>query len=519
MFRIYECITQQHDPRMVGLAVVICLFACYTAFSLVARAQLVERRSRPLWCGAAAVVAGGGIWATHFVAVLALRTGMPMGYDFGLTVLSVVVAIGLSALGIRIGLRDDAAVFGGAIVGAGIGSMHYTGMAALHLPAVAHWDGRYVAASIAVGIALSAVAAWVSRRMPTVRGRLLAASILAFAICAMHFTAMAALSLVPDPRITVSNAVMSPQWLAVSIAEMTLLIVMLGLVGALFDEHLASRAAREARRLHRHVAKLEATKRELEATTEQLRDALDAAAAGSQAKSQFLATMSHELRTPLNAVIGFAEILTMQVFGPLGNPRYHDYVRDIHRSGTHLLDLINDVLDIARLDVGHLELQEETVDLGDAVAECTTMVSTQAETASIGLETDLRAPLPTVYADKRRLQQVLINLLSNAIKFTPAGGTVRISAAKGESGVIISIADTGIGIAPADIPKALERFGQVDSRISRTYEGAGLGLPLAKQLIELHGGTLTIDSAVGQGTTVTVTLPAARIRAGAQAAA
>jgi len=127
--------------------------------------------------------------------------------------------------------------------------------------------------------------------------------------------------------------------------------------------------------------------------------------------------------------------------------------------------------------------------------------------------------LPTVYADKRRLQQVLINLLSNAIKFTPAGGTVRISAAKGESGVIISIADTGIGIAPADIPKALERFGQVDSRISRTYEGAGLGLPLAKQLIELHGGTLTIDSAVGQGTTVTVTLPAARIRAGAQAAA
>jgi signal transduction histidine kinase len=518
MFRVYGCITEQHDLRLVALAAVICLFACYTAFSLVARARLVDRRSRPLWCAAAAVVTGGGIWATHFVAMLAFRTGMPMGYDLGLTALSVVVAIGLSLLGIRIGLRDDAAVLGGAIVGAGIASMHFTGMAALHVPAVEHWDSGYVAVSIVLGIGLAAIAAWLSRRDPTIRGRLVAAGVLAFAICAMHFTAMAALTLEPDPRIVVSNEVMAPQWMAVSIAEITLLIVMLGLLSALFDEHLASRAAREARRLHRHVAKLEATKRELEATTRQLQDALDAAAAGSQAKSQFLATMSHELRTPLNAIIGFAEIQVMQVFGPLGNPRYHDYARDIHRSGMHLLDLINDVLDIAKLDVGRLDLEEEEVDLASAIAECLTMVATQATTVGVDLDTDLSPTLPTVRADKRRLQQVLINLLSNAIKFTPAGGTVRVAAARGEHGLIVSVADTGIGIAPEDIPKALERFGQVDSRLSRTYEGAGLGLPLAKQLIELHGGTLTLDSAVGQGTTVTLTVPATRLISNAQAA-
>ena len=161
---------------------------------------------------------------------------------------------------------------GGAIVGAGIGLAHFTAMAALQVPAVAHWDGGYAVASIAFGVGLAVVAAQLSRRYPTFRGRLVAASVLALAVCAVHFTAMAALTLVPDPRIAVSDEVMAPQWLAVSIAEITLLIVMLGLVSALFNEHLAGRGAREARRLHRHVAKLEATKRELEATTRQLQE-------------------------------------------------------------------------------------------------------------------------------------------------------------------------------------------------------------------------------------------------------
>ncbi|MGE5270566.1 MAG: MHYT domain-containing protein, partial [Thiohalocapsa sp.] len=192
MFRVYGCITEQHDLRLVALAAVICLLACYTAFSLVARARLVDRRSRPLWIGAAAVVTGGGIWTTHFVAMLAFRSGLPMGYDIGLTILSVVIAVGMSGLGIRIALRDDASVLGGAVVGAGIAAMHFTGMAALKVPADQQWNGGYVAASIALGVGLAAVAAQIGRRNPTVRGRLLAASVLALAICAMHFTAMTA---------------------------------------------------------------------------------------------------------------------------------------------------------------------------------------------------------------------------------------------------------------------------------------------------------------------------------------
>jgi signal transduction histidine kinase len=232
----------------------------------------------------------------------------------------------------------------------------------------------------------------------------------------------------------------------------------------------------------------------------------------SRAKSNFLANMSHELRTPLNAIIGFAELLESETFGPIGSPRYKEYAATIRGSGIHLLGLINDVLDLSRLDAGRADLHEEVIFVEHLVETVLTMIEQQAEKNNIKLVKDIAHNLPRLNADARRVRQVLLNLLANAIKFTPSGGTVSIRVARNILGELsFEIADNGVGIAPQDISKALTRFGQVDSRLARKFEGAGLGLPLTKQLMELHGGTLSLTSKVDVGTVVTVTFPLERL--------
>jgi signal transduction histidine kinase len=228
--------------------------------------------------------------------------------------------------------------------------------------------------------------------------------------------------------------------------------------------------------------------------------------------------MSHELRTPLNAIIGFSEVLEGGLAGPL-EAKQRDYVGDIRNAGAHLLSLVNDILDLSKLDAVQVQLDEAEVELASLIADALAMVRLRAGEAGLRLGQDLAPGLPRVLLDSRRLRQVLLNLLSNAIKFTPAGGQVTVSACRCEGGIALMVSDTGIGMAAEDIPLALERFGQIDRSLSRRFEGTGLGLPLSKQLVELHGGRLEIESAAGGGTTVTVLLPAHRIvAASAQAA-
>jgi signal transduction histidine kinase len=241
----------------------------------------------------------------------------------------------------------------------------------------------------------------------------------------------------------------------------------------------------------------------------------------NRTKSEFLATMSHELRSPLNAIIGFSEIMKNETFGALGDPRYREYARDVLDSGTHLLEIINDLLDLSKIESGKLEICEEVVDIRSVNDTCQRLIKARAESASLRLATDLQPHLPGVYADPRKIKQVLLNLLSNAVKFTPEGGTVTTAARiDGGGRFVLSGADTGIGIAPENIGKAMSAFGQVDSSLSRRYQGTGLGLSLSKALVELHGGTLALESEQGVGTTVTVTLPPSRVlaREGALAA-
>lgn len=244
----------------------------------------------------------------------------------------------------------------------------------------------------------------------------------------------------------------------------------------------------------------------------EMRAAKEQAELASRAKTEFLATMSHELRTPLNAIIGFAEIYEQEILGPLGNPRYVEYARDIHLSGTHLLNLIQDILDLSKIEAERFELREEPVDLPRLVDTATRILRERAASSQITLTLDCPESLPPLLADSRALRQILLNLLSNAIKFTPVGGEIMVAVrmVPGE-GVTITIADSGIGMDPSDIPRAMAPFVQIDSAMNRKFGGTGLGLPLSRRLAELHGGSLELASARDKGTVATIRLPASRI--------
>ena len=227
----------------------------------------------------------------------------------------------------------------------------------------------------------------------------------------------------------------------------------------------------------------------------------------SRAKSDFLAMMSHELRTPLNAVIGFSDVMEKQLFGPLGSPRYQEYAADINMAGRRLLSMINDVLDLSKIEAGRLSLRIEAVDLSAIVSESVALVSKMASAKRLTLTTSIDGKLADVRADGRALLQIVLNLLSNACKFTPEDGRISLAFEAAPEGLRLAVRDTGVGMTEAQIDKALELFGQVDNMLTRTQQGTGLGLPMVKRLTQLHGGKLTIDSKPGHGTVVMVEIP------------
>ena len=269
------------------------------------------------------------------------------------------------------------------------------------------------------------------------------------------------------------------------------------------------------------IRALRETRGQLERRTDELSElalnlehARDEALSAARAKANFLANMSHELRTPLNAVIGFAELLAAGTSGPL-TPQQSEYLEDIRGSGSHLLDVINDILDLSKADAGKIELEQEDIHVADFLRSTARLMASTASSKSLDFTVDIAPEMAKigVNADRRRLRQVLLNLLSNAIKFTEPGGAVSLGAAVAEHGALeLFVKDSGIGIAPDDMDKVFTPFEQADDSLARKYEGTGLGMALVKALVDLHQGKVTLHSGLGQGTRVTVSLPPARLR-------
>lgn len=238
----------------------------------------------------------------------------------------------------------------------------------------------------------------------------------------------------------------------------------------------------------------------------------DQAQDADRAKSQFLAALSHELRTPLNAIIGFSEIIKDECIGPVGNLKYREYSSDIYESGLHLLDLINDILDLAKIESGTDKLDEDKTQIPEIIRSALMLVGQRAEQSGVKLELELADRLPALRADHRKLKQILVNLLSNAVKFTPEKGYVTVGCqTEADGSFLMTVSDTGIGIAAEDMETVFEKFGQADGSLERKFQGTGLGLSLVKSMVELHGGTFGLESEVGIGTRATVRFPAERV--------
>ncbi len=263
-------------------------------------------------------------------------------------------------------------------------------------------------------------------------------------------------------------------------------------------------------RLDREIQRREQTERELIELSKELERLAVKAEEASHAKSEFLASMSHELRTPLNAIIGFSEMIATEMFGSVEKPQYVEYGALIQKSGTHLLELVGDILDIAKIEAGEMELKETEINICETVSDCLPILAPQLETAGIYVEIEDRTDICHLMADRRVVKQMIINLLSNGVKFSPNGGKIIVRLQENNGAVDVTVIDHGIGMRPDQVDFVLKPFSQIQQVSTRSHEGTGLGLTIVKQMIELHGGTIGIDTQPGNGTAVTLRFPASR---------
>jgi len=621
-----------YDLALVVLSVGIACLAGYTALMIADRILANRRRAqRRRWLAVGGGAMGVGIWAMHFTGMLAFSMPGEVQYDLTITLLSVLPAL-IGSVGAlhyiaRSALRWREFHLGAALLAAGIGAMHYTGMEAMLMPASLRYDFAVFALSLGVAHVLSMLALYMRfalakrvRRYQTYWK--MAASIpMGFAVAGMHYTAMSAAELYRAP-VPEQTGLLFPHFaIALTITLVTVLILATTILATQAERwiHESQEWGRDAHRRLKLILESSADGilgidragrttfansaaqallgydfRELRETAldalvdgpsqqdtpastatdghfydaitdgrevhcedgvfytksgrsipvsyssrpmldddgailgsvivfhdisqrkeaeRLLKEAKEEAEASNAAKTRFLANMSHELRTPLNAIIGFSEILRDETFGPLGNPKYQDYSAEIHASGTHLLAIVNDLIDVASLDADQFNLAESTLVIRDIVEEAIRMLEVTAESAGVAiLRTEGRAWDQMLIGDPRRLRQVLINLLSNALKFTPSGGSTSVSIHRHENGDLgLTIADTGIGMKMQDIATALEPFGQVQHASAYDYQGKGLGLALSKGIVEAHNGDLTISSIPGEGTHVHIVLPGERV--------
>ena len=503
-------LTGSYDTSLVLVSVLVAVFASYTALSVAGRVKQARGYASWAWTAGGALAMGGGIWAMHFIGMLAFHLPIPLGYDVPLTLLSLLLPILVSGMALwqlrAPALAPRHLASSAILMGVGINAMHYTGMAAMRMVPSITYDPLLFALSVLIAVAASAGALWIAFRLRQGTAgawlvQFAAAVVMGFAIAGMHYTGMAAARFPAGSICMAANGWINPHNLALIVTVVIVGILLVALLVSVYDARLQARVAS----LDASLAVAEERKtlylHELEARVEAERL--------NQLKDEFLSTVSHELRTPLNAILGWSQLLAQK--GPVGEEMLRKGLETIERNARAQVQLIDDLLDMSRILSGKVRLDLQPVRPGEFVGAVVESLRPTALAKRIRLEAELDLEAGPVLADSGRMQQVMWNLVSNAVKFTPAGGLVEVALWRAGEQVAMRVRDTGAGIRADFLPYVFDRFRQADTSTTRQHGGLGLGLSIVRQLVELHGGTVGVESAgEGQGATFTVHLPLQR---------
>ncbi|MBO6519562.1 MAG: hypothetical protein JJ900_01615 [Rhodospirillales bacterium] len=531
------------DPYLVGLSVAIAIFASYAAFALALQLRAARKKwERYTLLATGAIALGGGTWTMHFLGMLAWHVSIPVGYDIAVTALSAVPAIAAGAVSLFVigshgyGRLTDSFI-GGALMGTGIGLMHYTGMAALRMEAFLFYDPVTFGLSVLIAIVFSTGSLYLaSMALDRSGGRGIhigivgAAVLMGVAISIMHYTGMAASYCFSAPLGKVAGADVGQLAFVVGFVAMfllTLTIVSSQIVQRLrvipvLEREIAKRREVEAElRVHREALSEsydeleERVQRRTKELSQEIAErkrietelvlAMRDAEKANRMKSAFLSHMSHEFRTPLNGIIGYLELLSTDIGKSFSQDKVQSIVTEIHNASTHLATLIDDVLDLSRIEAGMEDVHKDVVEVGVAVEKCLDVVRIVAGKKNIAIQ--VRELEAHVFAscDNKHFNQILINILSNAINYTDPGGDVIVEIdTDDEDYAVVTVRDTGVGIHPNEIERVFGEFERSENAMLSSSSGTGLGLPLTKRLIEMNDGKIELASEVGVGTTVTI---------------
>ncbi|MBA2689329.1 MAG: response regulator [Burkholderiales bacterium] len=514
--------TGSYDFWLVALSCVVAVIASYVALDLASRVSASSNRVAMCWLLGGSLSMGTGIWSMHFIGMLAFRLPIPMGYDVSITLLSMLIAVLVSGFALftinRKTLTVRRLLMSGLVMGVGIASMHYTGMAAMRMSPSIQYDPTLFLLSVVIAIAASVAALWITFRLRSesivnvISKRIGSAMVMGVAIAGMHYTGMAAAKFAADSICLGNPQQMSNLWMAATVAGCTMLFLTATMLISVFDSRLASSTAKLAASLQNanellqnEVGERRRAEQALQRSNGELRQTKTAAEAANQAKSEFLANVSHELRTPLTLILAPIEQLLVSEQPPFG---WRTQLERVQRNALLLFNRVNDILDFSKAEAGKVELCWELVNLVESVPGWAGDAIPVAEGKDCSLTWRVDPALAEVYLDRRQFEKIFLNLLSNALKFTPAGGSIRIEAMPlDDRWFELAVSDSGAGIPADKLPLLFKRFQQVDTSATRQVGGTGIGLALTKEVTELMGGSVGVESEPGQGSRFFVRLP------------